>query len=256
LKIEFVEMSGFRGFREKLRIDFGSGFTVISGRNGVGKSTICDAIEFALTGEIDKYRVEKAAKESLSDYVWWRGDSAPRTHYVEVGFSRYEGPSFKVKRTRESGANMSASGIEEALYSESKPNRALRQLCRTTIIRDEWIAALSLDLKETERFDLVRTALGAAEDQDYAARAKEISSNAQRQLDRLQRLDQEVRNHLNNALTQLSEARDTAAKAADVATALTTIDDGRENSSGDLFERIAKARSRLSTDRTRLIKIS
>ena len=72
MKLESVEMCGFRGIRERIRIEFGSGFTVISGRNGVGKSTICDAVEFALTGSIDKYRVEKAGSETLHDYVWWR----------------------------------------------------------------------------------------------------------------------------------------------------------------------------------------
>ena len=84
MKLDFVEVCGFRGFRDKLRFDFGAGFTVITGRNGVGKSTLCDAIEFALTGKIDKYRVEKAAKESLGDYLWWRGDGTPKAHYVTV----------------------------------------------------------------------------------------------------------------------------------------------------------------------------
>lgn len=73
MKLDFIEVSGFRGFRDKVRIEFGGGFTVISGRNGVGKSAICDAIEFALTGQIGKYTVESAAKENASDYYWWRG---------------------------------------------------------------------------------------------------------------------------------------------------------------------------------------
>jgi predicted ATP-dependent endonuclease of OLD family len=39
MKLDFIEVCGFRGFRDKIRVDFGSGFTVLSGRNGVGKST-------------------------------------------------------------------------------------------------------------------------------------------------------------------------------------------------------------------------
>ena len=62
MKLEYIEVCGFRGFRNVERFNFGAGFTVISGRNGVGKSTVCDAIEFALTGEIGKYSVESAAK--------------------------------------------------------------------------------------------------------------------------------------------------------------------------------------------------
>ena len=52
MRLNYVEVCGFRGFREKVRIDFGLGFTVITGRNGVGKSTLCDAVEFAILGEI------------------------------------------------------------------------------------------------------------------------------------------------------------------------------------------------------------
>ena len=63
MKLAFIEVSGFRGFRNPLRIDLGTGFTVVSGRNGVGKSTLCDAVEFALTGSISKYRVTKTAME-------------------------------------------------------------------------------------------------------------------------------------------------------------------------------------------------
>ena len=69
-------------------LNVGEGEVVaLLGRNGVGKSTICDAIEYALTGEIDKYRVEKAAQESLADYIWWRGDGAAPAYYVAVGFA-------------------------------------------------------------------------------------------------------------------------------------------------------------------------
>src|SRR5260370_39172530 len=100
MKLDFVEACGFRGFRNSLRVDFASGFTVLNGGNGVGKSTILDAIEFAITGEIDKYRVAKAAKGSLRDYLWWRGEGNPTGHYVTVGFSRDDGRRVVVRRDR------------------------------------------------------------------------------------------------------------------------------------------------------------
>lgn len=40
MRLDFVEICGFRGFRDVARITFGRGFTVITGRNGVGKSTV------------------------------------------------------------------------------------------------------------------------------------------------------------------------------------------------------------------------
>src|SRR5579871_6263658 len=107
MRLDFIEVCGFRGFRDKLRINFGRGFTVITGRNGVGKSTIFDAVEFAVTGSIDKYSVEKAAKESLKDYLWWRGEGTPKSHYVTASFIADDGKPFTITRTREAGSDRS-----------------------------------------------------------------------------------------------------------------------------------------------------
>ena len=147
--------------QDLVRINFGQGFTVITGRNGVGKARYVMQSQFAITGSIDKYAVEKAAKESISDYIWWRGEGVPKAHYVTVSFVDDDGKPFTITRTRESGADRSADEIQAALCCGPVPDNALRQLTRTSIIRDEWIAALSPDLTETERFDLVRSALGA-----------------------------------------------------------------------------------------------
>lgn len=103
MKLDYVEVCGFRGFRDMVRVDFGAGFTVITGRNGVGKSTLCDAIEFAVLGEIGKYNVESSAKETVRDYIWWRGEGTPLAHYVTAAFSDATGKQFTVTRTREGG---------------------------------------------------------------------------------------------------------------------------------------------------------
>src|SRR5580658_9405990 len=88
MKLAYVDISGFRGYQKRVFFEFADGFTIIDGRNGVGKSTIFDAIEFALTGTISKYLDARASGESVSDYVWWTGDApgSPQ-RYVEVGFS-------------------------------------------------------------------------------------------------------------------------------------------------------------------------
>ena len=60
MKLDYVELAGFRGFRDKTRFDLPSGFAVLSGRNGTGKSTLLDAVDFALTGTINKFGVTEA----------------------------------------------------------------------------------------------------------------------------------------------------------------------------------------------------
>ena len=163
MKLTFLELCGFRGYRKPLRIEFSEHFTIIDGRNGTGKSTIFDAIEFALTGQFRKYEDQKASGETIADYVWWRGeDPGPKERFVRVGFK--DGvDEFCVSRTEFSDPNTDElSKLEERLCDRrTAPKSALSQLCANAIIRDEQITKLSLDMRETDRYALLRDALVA-----------------------------------------------------------------------------------------------
>jgi DNA repair exonuclease SbcCD ATPase subunit len=101
MKLEFVEISGFRGFRDKTRFDLPPGFAVLCGRNGVGKSTVLDAIDFALTGTINKFSVRTARGGGLDDHIWWVGAGSAETNYVSVGFVDIDGKRLAVTRHRD-----------------------------------------------------------------------------------------------------------------------------------------------------------
>lgn len=251
MRLDFIEVCGFRGFRDLVRINFGRGFTVITGRNGVGKSTLCDAVEFAITGSIDKYAVEKAAKESLSDYLWWRGEGVPEAHYVTVSFVDNNGKPFTITRTRESGSDRSADEIHAALCRVPAPDDALRQLTRTSIIRDEWIAALSLDLTETERFDLVRSALGAVEGAEAGRRAKEVVTAAEAAHSKDEAAYEAARSRLADRLTQQSETQAALSRSGDVSAALQVIA-AAAPVPPELTARLAAGRNALANGRARL----
>jgi chromosome segregation protein len=253
MKLSFIEVAGFRGFREKIRVELDAGFTVICGRNGVGKSTLCDAIEFGLTGAIDKYRVEKAAKESLADYLWWRGGGAAPAHYVSLGFRDENEVDLIVTRSREAGADTTVAQLETALCTgDALPDDAIRQLVRTSLIRDEWIAALSLDLTETERFEVVRAALGAVSGPDYPEKAKNIESLVGSSLSRASAAYESARNALNEAIERLAQARDATLRLGDVSAAMARIDAEIASSSGQTAEKIGAARAVLTRERARL----
>ena len=173
MNLEFIDMCGFRGFRKPLRINFSKTFTVIDGRNGVGKSTIFDAVEFALTGTISKYLDATAAQESVDDYLWWRGGKSDvqQDRYVEVGFVDGE-KKFSVRRTPLNAHSIDISNLVNKLVDfEFAPKSAIKQLCAATIIRDELIARLSLDLKEGDRYALLRDAIGATDANDWINKA-------------------------------------------------------------------------------------
>lgn len=252
MRLDFIEVCGFRGFRDIIRINFGRGFTVITGRNGVGKSTLCDAVEFAITGSIGKYAVEKAANESLRDYLWWRGEGVPKAYYVTVSFLDGNGKPFTITRTRESGADHSADEIHDALCRGPAPDDALRQLTRTSIIRDEWIAALSLDLTETERFDLVRSALGALEGSEAGSRAKGVVTAAEAAHSKDEVAYEAARTQLAYKLKEQSETQTALSRSGDVSSALQVISATMPDAPSELTARLTAGRDALAKGRARL----
>lgn len=213
MKLEFVHLCGFRGYQKPVRIDFAEGFTIIDGRNGVGKSTIFDAVEFSLTGTISKYLDAKADRESVEDYLWWtrgahnRDSDTLAERFVEVGFCEGE-DHFAIKRTPLDRKTLDVSALTERLYHRwFAPTHAIAQLCRSTIIRDEHIARLSLDLKESDRFTLLRDAIGAVDADEWIKRAYALVVSTSK---RVEAMTKEIESHkqaLAIAERQIDQAR-------------------------------------------------
>ena len=179
MKLAYVHISGFRGYQKPVRIDFAESFTIIDGRNGVGKSTIFDAVEFALTGTISKYLDAKADRESVEDYLWWSGEGDPASErFVEAAF-RDGDEIIAIRRTPLDVDTFDLSTLAAKLFDRDfAPKNAMAQLCTSTIIRDEHIARLSLDLKEVDRFTLLRDAIGAVDADDWIKRAQSLAAAA------------------------------------------------------------------------------
>jgi chromosome segregation protein len=176
MKLEFVELSGFRGFRDQTRFEFPAGFAVFSGRNGTGKSTVLDAIDFALTGTINKFGVTTARGGGLDEHIWWVGDGGPDSFYVSVGFVDGDGQHFSVTRSRDHGLQSDMDRVLARLCSEqvAATPASIETLMKTTLIRDEFFVALSVDLPEQARFAAVRAAIGGLTGPDHSERTGTI----------------------------------------------------------------------------------
>lgn len=88
-----ITVSGFRGIGSTAKLDLhpAPGLTVISGRNGSGKSSFAEAIELALTGSSYRWRGKQA--------LWsesWRNLHKPNPCALRVGFTREGSGPFKV----------------------------------------------------------------------------------------------------------------------------------------------------------------
>lgn len=225
MKLSFIEIAGFRGFKDRTRFDLPNGFAVLTGRNGVGKSTVLDAFDFALTGTINKYAVKGARGGGLNDHIWWVGEGTPEKQYVAVGFVDDMGEEFVIKRSRDRGLNMPIGAIVNRLCGdEVSPVASLETLMHTTLIRDELIAALSLDLPEQARFAAVRAAIGGLSGPDYTERMGAIVRIANSAKTEQEKRVTDARADLGRALSALTEAQSFAERQHDVAEAIRIIE--------------------------------
>jgi DNA repair exonuclease SbcCD ATPase subunit len=225
MKLEYVEVCGFRGFRDRTRFEFPAGFAVFSGRNGVGKSTVLDAVDFALTGTINKFSVKNARGGGLEEHIWWVGRGKPEAHYVTVGFIDIEGERFSVTHRRESGVYSDEPDIIGRLCgSTGSETPAPETLMQSSLIRDEFIVALSVDLPEQARFAAVRDAIGALVGGDHSERTRKIAQAAKVARDQQQGRVDVAQADLGRCLSDLTEARSAAERTPDVSDALRTIE--------------------------------
>jgi chromosome segregation protein len=172
--------------------------------------TIFDAVEFALTGTISKYGNVRAVGESVADYLWWTGaDHAPNDHFVQVGFRDGSGHEISVRRARFADPDPHAlAELSEKLCDPNlAPQSPLVQLCAASIIRDERIASLSLDLKESDRYALVRDALGANDADTWIGRAGQLVTIAKRRVAIAQQEVMTLNNELAAASRRIDEVR-------------------------------------------------
>ena len=106
-----LELENFTVYRGKHSIDFSPlSFFVIKGRTGAGKSSIIDAICYALYGRVPRYGGEKAHKHLLS-----RGQSSM---YVSLEFS-VRGNYYRVDRAYSQSKSVGQSTYR--FYENGKP---------------------------------------------------------------------------------------------------------------------------------------
>lgn len=225
MKIERLTISGFRGFRDRVEVPFAKGFTVIDGRNGVGKSTLFDAIEFSLTGHLSKYGEMKASGESVADYLWWKGDGpSPTERFVELMLSDGE-EQITVRRTPIEGPAADVLARVEAgmVNAGMAPTSPLPQLCAASIIRDENIASLSLDLTETQRYAKLRQAIGAIDADEWSERGARLLSIAKKRSEQARAEVTAANSAIADAARRIDEARAALAPEATVNEAAQTL---------------------------------
>ena len=157
-----VELTNARSFASGVSIELSEGVTVICAPNGVGKTTLFESFELALTGGI------KRLETGLSPFV----RSGTRDTQVTISWSTTSGPRSRTVRVG-SGSLVTATGPLESLLGPTDA-AALPYLLPLThlfcqnderwVVRaDPKVAGISLDRLPIGRDgSTARTALGGA----------------------------------------------------------------------------------------------
>jgi chromosome segregation protein len=215
MRLKGIELSGFRGARDLLSIPFGSGFTIITGRNGSGKSSICDAVEFIFTGHLSRFGAgDVEGGERISDYIWWRDGSAASHKQVKAIFELENEKTVERIATPE---GIKPGFQDDLLFDEkSHPPDPLTRLCQTAIIRDESITRLSTDLAEADRFDFFYKAIGLTDLVAIEQRAHNVYQKLRRNSEDLEKQYGIQRERVAGIISEISQARVTASQAEDI----------------------------------------
>jgi chromosome segregation protein len=224
MKLTFIEMCGFRGFREKVRVEIPKGFLVVTGRNGSGKSTLLDAIDYVFTGTLNKFDVKGAKGGGLEEHIWWVGAGDATGHYVTIGLADDRGYETSFTRSRENGPDFKLSELADVLsvadqHSDDWP----RVLMQTSLLRDETISSLSLDQAEQARATAVQSAIGGLTGKDNSKRTTAILNAAKAVRDVAESRSVSLQQDLSRALSAVTEARSLAERSQDLAKAEITL---------------------------------
>src|ERR1700730_11106595 len=108
MKLRSATIEGFRGFTKKAFVDLDANVIILQGPNGVGKTSLLDAILWVLTGRIDRFgekgnpislyaregiaRVELTLGDGESDIIVTRASNGERnTIRLRAQGEEYEG---------------------------------------------------------------------------------------------------------------------------------------------------------------------
>jgi recombinational DNA repair ATPase RecF len=197
-----------------MTLNFSAGFTVLTGANGSGKSSILDAVEFALSGAISKYEDGSGEKgEKSSAYEWWRGSQPAAERYVRLRLVDDEGRITTITRSPEDVSIDNGPSMLDLLCDATlNPESSVEEVCRTSIIRDEFIAKNSVDLPETDRFTFVKAAVGGASTAEMDSKLAEAAKLLKKRSEDAQREYDRIRRQVQDRVEALAAARGDAAQ--------------------------------------------
>jgi exonuclease SbcC len=207
MRILSVEMRGFGPFKGAQAVDFtafdDAGIFLIGGRTGAGKSTILDAISFALYGSVPRYDGYSGAMRLRSDHCEI-DDVTDVTLTFEVDDETYRivrSPEYDRPKSRGTGFTKQAAAVELSIHTadgweglETKIPEVARRVAEIVKLdKGQFLQVILLaqnrfqeflEAESRDRQSLLRTLFGTQRFEDYAdalhVRAQELGGDLSR----------------------------------------------------------------------------
>jgi DNA repair exonuclease SbcCD ATPase subunit len=135
---------------------------------------------------------------------------------------------------------------------EIDPSKGFKDVCTTSIIRDEMITQLSVDLAETERFAFVRAAVGSASLSATEDRLKRVAELAQKRSTQAAREYDNARNRVRDLVSEISRLRSETSENRDVQTSEELLRRELGGTATDVSTTLIEARKRVPEVRLKL----
>jgi recombinational DNA repair ATPase RecF len=99
-KINTIEIQGFRAFGQKTQaLAFRSLLAAVWASNSQGKTSLAEAVEFLLTGQIVRRQLMASTQDEFADALRNAHMPAGTPAYVEMGITGADGKPHKIRRT-------------------------------------------------------------------------------------------------------------------------------------------------------------
>jgi len=187
IRINRVTLENFRCFRQA-KIDLSADVVAIYGRNGIGKTTIFDALEFALLGNIGRFQREMSPPDYLP-YLFSNGNLRVRVDF----YGEEDGAWVEQSRGRSPDEHISIGGsggwttmrdflygflVDEEYLPPRREVRPIEELFRATILLSQDLIRHFIEGDAGERARILSCISGSAYLQKCLDKAKDVMKEA------------------------------------------------------------------------------
>ena len=180
MRLKEISISGFRAFNKERAFQFDEKITVFIGMNGTGKTSLCDAIQFAILGKLPQYRDIEEAK--FQDMVINRNNP---TRKVKVSLKFSDG-SFITREKRSPKTILKPNQKVKISESSGVPSISYEDFRSTIYLRQEQIRRF-IEANQRTKIQELSTLLGVETVIGIAEGVKQFRENLKNRIRIMQR---------------------------------------------------------------------